>query len=148
MKRIAQVLLYVVLPLLVAIPARAQQQTPSPAVGAWTNQSGSTLHIEAISATGMVTGHYINRAAGFACQNTAFPVTGWLNGTAITFSVTWTNSTQSCNSVTGWVGSFDPSFTTLTTDWVIARNEGTELTQGRSVFTRTAHPQGPSPTSP
>ena len=146
MKRITRALLYAVVPLLAAMPARAQQQPQSQAVGAWTNQSGSTLHIEVISPGGMITGHYINRAAGFGCQNTAYPVTGWLNGTAVTFSVTWINSTQSCNSVTGWTGSFDPSFTTLTTNWVIARNGSTELRTGQSVFTRTARPQSPSPT--
>ena len=148
MKRMSRVLLYAVAPLLAAMPARAQQQPPAQAIAAWTNQSGSTLHIEAVSPGGMITGHYINRAAGFSCQNTAYPVTGWLNGTAITFSVTWTNSTQSCNSVTGWIGSFDPSFTTLSTNWVIAANGSQELRTGQSVFTRTAPPQSRSPTPP
>lgn len=143
MKRMSRTLLLAVVSLLTAMPARAQQQPSSPAVGAWTNQSGSTLHIEAISPTGMVTGHYINRAAGFACQNTVYPVTGWLNGTAITFSVTWTNATQSCNSVTGWTGSFDSGFTTLSTNWVISRNGSAELTTGQSVFTRV--PPAPAP---
>lgn len=143
MKRMSRTLLLAVVSLLTAMPGRAQQQPTSPAVGAWTNQSGSTLHIEAISPTGMVTGHYINRAAGFACQDTAYPVTGWLSGTSITFSVIWTNSTQSCSSVTGWTGSFDSGFTTLSTNWVISRNGSAELTTGQSVFTR-LHP-APAP---
>jgi hypothetical protein len=147
MKRMSRVLLCAVVALLAAMPARAQQQPQAQVVGAWTNQSGSTLYIDSVAPGGMVTGRYINRAAGFACQNTAYPVTGWLNGTAITFSVIWTNSTQSCNSVTGWTGSFDLSFTTLSTNWVIARNGSRELTTGQSVFTRTAPPQ-PRPASP
>lgn len=143
MKRTSRVLLCAVVSLLAAMPARAQQQPRSQAVGPWTNQSGSILYIEAVSANGMITGQYVNRAPGFSCQNTAYPVTGWLSGTSITFSVTWTNSTQSCNSVTGWTGSFDANFTTLSTSWVISRNGSTELTTGQSVFTRV--PPAPAP---
>lgn len=147
MKRISRVLLCAVVPLLAAMPARAQQQPQARAVGEWTNQSGSTLTIEAVSPGGMITGSYVNRAAGFGCQNTAYPVTGWLNGTAITFSVTWSSSAESCNSVTGWTGSFDPSFTTLSTHWSIARTGSPELRTGQSVFTRSTPPQTGPPTS-
>ena len=35
---------------------------------AWTNQSGSTLYIDQVSNIGEITGHYINRAAGYGCQ--------------------------------------------------------------------------------
>lgn len=148
MKRITRVLLCALVSLIAAVPARAQQQPQSPAVGGWINQSGSILYIETVSSSGMITGQYVNSAAGFACQNTAYPVTGWLSGTSITFSVIWTNSTQSCNSVTGWTGSFDSNFTTLSASWVISRNGSTELTTGQSVFTRVPPAPAPPRTQP
>lgn len=56
------------------------------AMSAWTNQSGSTLYINSIASNGQLTGTYINRAAGYGCQNTPYPVTGWIYGSAITFT--------------------------------------------------------------
>ncbi|HYO15384.1 MAG TPA: avidin/streptavidin family protein, partial [Thermoanaerobaculia bacterium] len=45
---------------------------------AWTNQSASTLYIEDVDSEGLITGFYINRAAGFSCIGTPYPVTGWV----------------------------------------------------------------------
>lgn len=73
-------------------------------LSAWTNQSGSTLYIENIGSNGQLTGTYINRAQGYGCQNIAYPVTGWVYGTAITFTTTWQSTTESCNSITAWTG--------------------------------------------
>lgn len=74
------------------------------ALSAWTNQSGSTLYIENIGNDGKITGSYINRAQGYGCQNIAYPATGWVYGTAITFTVSWENTIESCNSITSWTG--------------------------------------------
>jgi len=56
------------------------------ALSAWTNQSGSTLYIDSVSNDGQITGTYINRAQGYGCQNISYAVTGWVYGTAITFT--------------------------------------------------------------
>lgn len=56
------------------------------ASSSWTNQNGSTLIINSIYSNGMLTGQYINREAGWNCQNTPYPVTGWVYGSAITFA--------------------------------------------------------------
>lgn len=73
-------------------------------LSAWTNQSGSTLYIDSIGSNGQLTGTYINRAQGYGCQNIAYPVTGWVYGTAITFTTTWQSAAESCNSITAWTG--------------------------------------------
>jgi len=74
------------------------------ALSAWTNQSGSILYIESVSKNGQIEGKYINHAQGYGCQNIAYPVTGWVYGTAITFTVDWKSTIESCNSITSWTG--------------------------------------------
>jgi len=104
-------------------------------LSAWTNQSGSTLYIDSVSPQGQVDGHYINRAQGFACQNTPYPVTGWVYGTAITFTVNWQNATEACNSITAWTGFYYQG--AITTLWQLAINGSTDpsqIIQGKDVF--------------
>ncbi len=107
------------------------------ASSAWTNQSGSTLYIDAVNpSTGQLSGHYINRAQGYNCQNIAYPVTGWVYGTAITFTTIWKSSTESCNSITSWTGFFNKG--QLSTLWqlVIGGSTSTsQIVQGSDVFT-------------
>jgi len=74
------------------------------ALSAWTNQNKSTLYIESVSNDGQIVGSYINRAPGYGCQNIEYPVTGWVYGTAITFTVDWKSAIESCNSITSWTG--------------------------------------------
>jgi len=103
---------------------------------AWTNQSGSTLYIRSISPNGLLTGAYINRAAGYQCQNTPYPVTGWVYGTAITFTTKWKNSTESCNSITAWTGFlYQGQIKTL---WQLVINGSSstrQIIQGSDTFT-------------
>lgn len=109
------------------------------ALSAWTNQSGSTLYIDAIDPSGKLTGHYINRAAGFSCQNIAYPVTGWVYGTAITFTTIWKSSTESCNSITAWTGFYSAG--KISTLWQLVINGSSstkQIIQGSDVFTQTA----------
>lgn len=115
--------------------AAGQTATQMTALSGWTNQSGSTLYIDAVDGTGKMTGHYINRAAGFACQNIAYPVTGWIYGTAITFSVKWQSSTESCNSLTAWTGFYANG--KISTLWQLVVNGSTstsQILQGSDVF--------------
>lgn len=74
------------------------------ALSSWTNQSGSTLYINSVDNNGLFSGTYINREAGYRCQNIPYPVTGWIYGTAITFTTKWASSSESCNSITAWTG--------------------------------------------
>ncbi len=118
--------------------ANAQQ---CPGRSSWTNQRGSTLYIENITAEGFITGSYINRAAGYHCQNSPYPVIGWvLQGTnTITFAVKWDNATENCASQTAWTGFFGANCQKLSTSWELVKNGTTDPAQilkGEDQFTR------------
>lgn len=106
------------------------------ASSAWNNQSGSTLYIDAVNPNGQITGHYINRAQGYNCQNISYPVTGWIFGTAITFSTIWQSTTESCNSITSWTGFYYNG--QISTLWQLTINGSTntsQILQGSDLFT-------------
>lgn len=105
-------------------------------IAAWTNQRGSTLYIDAVAPNGQISGQYVNRASGSGCQNTPYPVIGWLYGTAITFTVKWQNSSQSCNSITSWAGFFANG--RINTQWELVVNGSTQIQRGSDVFTPVA----------
>ncbi len=128
---------------LLAVASMAAQGQPAApgvaALSAWTNQSGSTLYIDSIDTSGKLTGHYINRAAGYGCQNIAYPVTGWVYGTAITFTTLWQSSTVSCNSITAWTGFLYQG--QINTQWQLVINGSTspqQIVKGSDLFTQTA----------
>jgi hypothetical protein len=102
---------------------------------AWTNQSGSTLYIDSIGSNGQLTGTYINRAQGYGCQNISYPVTGWVYGTAITFTTIWQSTTQSCNSITAWTGFYYQG--NIQTLWQLVINGSSarsQIVQGSDTF--------------
>lgn len=126
--------------LIVSTCAVAEQPT-TPALqslSAWTNQSGSTLYLDAIDPnTGKITGHYINRATGYGCQNISYPVTGWVYGTAITFTTNWESSTESCNSITSWTGFYSQKQNQILTLWQLVENGSastSQIVQGHDEF--------------
>lgn len=124
-----------------ALALEAQPQTVQ-SLSAWTNQSGSTLYIDSVGSNGQITGHYINRAQGFGCQNTAYPVTGWVYGTAISFTVNWINAAESCNSITAWTGFYYQG--KITTLWQLVINGSTstsQIIQGQDIFSPTTQKQ-------
>jgi|TARA_B110000879_G_scaffold50622_1_gene71536 hypothetical protein len=82
----------------------ADQTSSVPVPSVWENQSGSSLQIETVGTDGLITGTYINRAAGYGCQNVSYPVTGWVYGTALSFNTLWEAVSESCNSITAWAG--------------------------------------------
>ena len=84
--------------------AYADSSNQIEAISAWKNQRGSTLYIDNIDSKGQLSGTYINRASGYGCQNIPYPVTGWVYGTAITFTTKWQSAVESCNSITAWTG--------------------------------------------
>jgi hypothetical protein len=101
---IGRLLQILVVSLLFSTVSYADSGVVIPTPSAWDNQSGSTLTINSIDSTGLITGTYINRAPGYDCQNIAYPVTGWAYGTAITFNTIWQSGSESCNSITAWSG--------------------------------------------
>lgn len=111
----------------------------------WTNSSGSTMVLALSPAAAQpyvfnVSGHYVNKATGFGCQGTSFPLSGvyYSNTQVISFSVAWSNSSQDCQSVTGWTGYFDFLKPTpeLIADWNLAFKtaNGKTIMQGNDVF--------------
>lgn len=121
----------------VVIPiASADKGNELQALSAWTNQSGSTLFIDSIGADGKLTGTYVNRASGYQCQNSSYPVTGWVYGTAITFTTLWRNSTESCNSITAWTGFyFQGQIQTLWQFVVNGSSNTNQIIKGEDIFT-------------
>jgi hypothetical protein len=103
----------------------------------WKNQSGSTMLI-AIDTFGNVTGQYINRAQGTGCQNSPYPLVGRVTGDFIAVSVAWNNSTENCNSVTGWTGyaQVSGSNVEIVTNWNLAYQSasGGKIEQGKDTF--------------
>lgn len=118
-----------------AVAAAQEMVTPS----YWQNQRGSLLAITSVSGTSF-NGYYINRAAGFGCQNTQYPVVGYASGATVNFVVTWNNSSQNCLSVTAWKGTLNGA--TITSNWQLAAgqpNTGTvTTTTGNDTFNRIA----------
>lgn len=104
----------------------------------WMNQRGSALHIDNVDpSSGKIAGYYINRAKDFNCKDIRYPVTGWVYGTAITFTVKWENAKESCNSITAWTGFYHQGV--ITTLWQLVPNkaEGTkDIMKGEDTFKR------------
>ena len=103
----------------------------------WINQLGSTLTITSIDSTGLLTGSYVNRAAGYPCKDTDYPVTGWVDGTAIVFNTLWINSTESCHSITAWTGFYYNN--EISTLWQLVADGTTSTSQistGSDTFTQ------------
>ncbi|EJT01362.1 avidin/streptavidin family protein [Rhizobium sp. CCGE 510] len=109
----------------------------APASSSWQNQSGSTMIIQ-VDSFGNVSGQYVNRAQGTGCQNSPYPLTGRVNGTFIAFSVGWNNSTENCNSATGWTGyaQVNGNNTEIVTSWNLAYEGGSgpAIEQGQDTF--------------
>jgi hypothetical protein len=101
----------------------------------WVNQSGSVMNFT-LAAGGIISGSYINNAPGTGCQGTAYPLTGWVYGNTIAWSVAWTNATASCNSVTAWAGYYDPNTSAILTQWSLAYQTGSggAIQRGGDVF--------------
>ena len=108
--------------------SNSQIQVPS----AWKNKRGSTFYLDEISNSGKLTGTYINRASGFGCQNIPYPVTGWIYGTAITFTTKWQSGIESCNSLTAWTGFVNQARNEIETDWNLVY--GDKIMPGKDTF--------------
>jgi len=117
------------------------QSLPVPST--WVNQRGSTLAITTMDASGSFTGTYVNRAPGFGCQNSPYPLAGTNAGDSVNFVVTWNNQSawdkpSNCLSVSAWQGSLRGN--AISTRWQLARgNPQTgeiQTSSGEDTFTR------------
>jgi hypothetical protein len=138
MKKLLSVLV-VIVTLAMSSFACADQVKEVQSLSGWTNQSGSTLYINNVASNGLLTGTYINRAPGYGCQNIAYPVTGWVYGTAITFTTIW-QGTESCNSITAWTGFlYNGQIQTLWQLVINASSSTKQILQGTDIFTWAAN---------
>jgi hypothetical protein len=78
----------------------------------WTNQRGSVLQITSVG-QGVFRGIFTNRADGFACQGTPYPVSGTTFGVQIRFTVNFAK----CGTVAKWQGNY-MGFG-MSTQWVL-----------------------------
>jgi hypothetical protein len=85
------------------VPALAGAQSLAPQT-AWINDHGSVLVIQSIAPDGRLTGTYSNSMPGTPCDNVAFPLTGWVDGERITYSIRRKNASVDCGSVSSWTG--------------------------------------------
>ncbi|HEV1999332.1 MAG TPA: avidin/streptavidin family protein [Xanthobacteraceae bacterium] len=102
---------------LAACTAAAAQGLP--ASSTWKNERGSELTVTTVDATGKFSGTYVNRAAGFGCQDEPFDVSGHAWSRRVVFSVVWKNANQDCRSITTWAGFVRKA--ALSTTWQLAR---------------------------
>jgi|TARA_B110000908_G_C10180300_1_gene415343 hypothetical protein len=132
---IARLLSILTVSLLFTAASLADSITSIPTPSAWDNSSGSTLTINSIDSSGLITGTYVNRATDYACQNIAYPVTGWAYGTAITFNTIWLSASESCNSITAWTGFlYQTEMTTLWSLTISGSTNTSEIVRGTDTF--------------
>lgn len=96
------------------------------------NDKGSIAEFTHNISTGDINGHYIS-ALGCAVDK-PYPLKGWINGNAISFTVNFGD----CNSITAWVGHFEND-THFKTIWTLSKggsNDWNTLLTGASTFTR------------
>ncbi|WP_315792445.1 avidin/streptavidin family protein [Bradyrhizobium sp. SZCCHNRI1002] len=119
------------------LPISAQAEVPS--FSTWINTRGSALSVFFVDpATGAFSGTYVNRAAGFECQDVPYAAVGASKGTSVTFRVDWKGVLiPDCHSTTVWTGLLVGS--TLKTKWRLdyTGSDGKPHTMyGRDVFTK------------
>jgi hypothetical protein len=118
--------IFLALGILLLTPLAASAQV-LPSFSTWENQRTSTLSVGFVNGDHF-DGWFVNRAAGFQCQNIPYPVTGTIlpNG-AITFTVNFTN----CETVTYWKGRVTGS--QMPTSWILYY-KGIQRMTGNDLF--------------
>jgi Avidin family len=105
-----------------ACAGASAQNLPTPST--WVNARGSILTVSSMDGSGKFAGTYVNKASGFGCQNSPYPLSGTNTGNSVNFVVTWNNEStwnqqSNCLSVTAWQGTL--AGTTITAQWQLAR---------------------------
>ena len=86
---------------LLCLPSAAQAQSLAPQT-TWVNDHAQ-LAIQSVDADGKLAGTYTNHGAGFGCAGRAFPVTGWIDGDTISFTV-HRKDPANCTTLQAWTG--------------------------------------------
>ena len=94
-QRLASALALLVLPTAASAQSLASQTT-------WANDHAQ-LVIQSVDGQGRVAGTYTNHGADFGCAGKAFPVTGWIDGDMISFTV-HRQEPVNCTTIQAWTG--------------------------------------------
>jgi hypothetical protein len=90
------------------------------AVWTWTNEHQSILSVDSVTADGLLTGTFTNKAPKSCDINSPQPMTGWIGygstGIAISFTVIF----KGCDSITTWSGQVDPQTGNFTALWLLS----------------------------
>jgi hypothetical protein len=86
---------------LLALPIAAHSQSLLPQT-TWANDH-ARFTIQSIDSEGKLTGTYENIGPNFSCAGQVFPVTGWVDGEKISYSVRRKNP-GNCTPVEAWTG--------------------------------------------
>lgn len=86
---------------LAGLSISAHAQTP---FAIWANDHARFV-IQSVDADGKLTGTYENLGSALPCAGTVYPVTGWIDGDRITYSVR-RKDPRNCTSVQAWTGYF------------------------------------------
>ncbi|GEP53705.1 avidin/streptavidin family protein [Reyranella soli] len=86
---------------LLALPFGAGAQSLAPQT-TWVNDHAK-LVIQSVDGGGQLAGTYTNYDAGFGCAGRPFPVTGWIDGDLISFTVHRTDPAN-CTIIQAWTG--------------------------------------------
>lgn len=84
--------------MLCACQTASAQTEASPIEGLWMNEAGSAVHLD-VDDAGALTGFY-QTELGAPDADSQFPLTGWVNGDALAFSVKF----EGFGSITSWSG--------------------------------------------
>jgi len=99
-----------------------------PVPSTWTSIEGSILTIENIEdQTHKITRYFITKAEDYPCKNIPYPVTGWLYGSILTFSVMWKDQKESCGAVTTWIGYIEQN--RITAVWKLIDHNMVDLSE-------------------
>ena len=83
------------------LPFEAEAESLAPQT-TWVNDHAQ-LVIQSVDSQGQLAGTYTNRGAGFGCAGRAFPVTGWIDGDMISFTVL-RQEPANCTTIQAWTG--------------------------------------------
>jgi len=86
---------------LFALPFAAEAQSPASQT-TWVNDHAK-LFIQSVDGGGQLTGTYTNYGANFGCAGRLFPVTGWIDGDLISFTV-HRKDPANCTTIQAWTG--------------------------------------------
>ena len=86
---------------LLALPTAVRAQSLAPQA-TWVNDHAQ-LAIQSVDGQGRLAGTYTNHGAGFGCAGRAFPVTGWIDGDMISFTV-YRQEPANCTTIQAWTG--------------------------------------------